>query len=75
MSANTEKLLRMAMELPPDARAALAGILLDSLDGELDPGAEYQWGDEIQERLRELDEGLVSTVPWAVARRAILGNR
>jgi hypothetical protein len=37
--------------------------LLEELDGPPDAGAEQAWLDEIQRRSRELDAGLVETIP------------
>jgi putative addiction module component (TIGR02574 family) len=73
MSTNPEKVLRDAMKLPPEARAALAGSLLDSLDQVVDEDAEAEWEKEIAKRIRELDNGDVKLVPWSEARRAIGG--
>ncbi len=53
-----------ALELPPEARAALADSLLDSLDTEIDPDAEQAWRDEIERRIMALDEGRARLVPW-----------
>ena len=74
MSPETEKLLEAALKLPPEARAALAGQLLDSLDDGTDPDAEALWASEIAKRVEDLDSGAVSTVPWSEARRRILGG-
>ncbi len=71
MKQNPNNLLKEALKLPPEARAALAGSLLDSLDQEVDEDAEAAWHAEIDRRLRELDSGKVKTVPWAEARRRI----
>lgn len=71
MAVDPEELLRQALELPQETRAALAGSLLDSLDEEIDCEAEAAWSEEIARRLRELDSGKVKTVPWAEARRRI----
>jgi len=57
--------------VPPEARASLAGSLIDSLDEQIDEGAEAAWDQEIARRLRELDEGKVKLVPWAEARRRL----
>jgi len=62
------------MKLPPEARAALAGSLLDSLDDSLDPDAEQQWEQEIARRVQELDQSQVKLVPWQQARRMIVGQ-
>lgn len=74
MNPDTAKLLEEALKLPPEARAALAGSLLDSLDRQPDPGAEAAWEAEIARRLRELDRGAVESVPWSEARKTILGQ-
>jgi putative addiction module component (TIGR02574 family) len=72
MSTNPTKLLEEALKLPTEARAALAGSLLDSLDDTVDPNAEAAWDTEIAQRLKDLDSGKVRPIPWAEARRAIL---
>lgn len=64
--------LDQALKLPPDARAALAGSLLASLDGAADEAAEDGWHAEIQCRLHELDSGQLQATPWPEARRQIL---
>jgi putative addiction module component (TIGR02574 family) len=68
------KLLKQALQMPPEARAALAGSLLQSLDNEVDADAEAAWQIEIQKRLQELDSGSVSPIPWSEARRKISGR-
>lgn len=72
MNPLEDRLLRDALRLAPEARAALAGALLDSLDGEPDPGAEAAWDAEFRKRVAELDSGSTKTVPWSEARRNIL---
>jgi hypothetical protein len=74
MNEDDRDLIREALELPPEARAALAGILIESLDEQVDAGAEAAWIEEIARRARELDQGLVEGVPWSKAQRAILGD-
>lgn len=64
-------LLQEAMKLPPEARAALAGSLLESLDTEVDADAESAWAIEIERRLREIEAGTASTVSWDEVRRRI----
>jgi putative addiction module component (TIGR02574 family) len=71
---NHKKVLKEALSLPPEGRAALAGHLLDSLDDSIDEDAESAWSKEIERRIDELDRGRVTTVPWLVARRQILGR-
>jgi putative addiction module component (TIGR02574 family) len=60
--------------LPPGARAALAGTLIDSLDDEVDEGAVAAWEAEIDRRVKDLDEGKVKGIPWPVVRRRLAGR-
>jgi putative addiction module component (TIGR02574 family) len=74
MKPDPTDLLKQALKLPPEARAALAGSLLDSLDQEVDDNAEAAWQGEIERRVRELDSGTVKPIPWSEARRKISGR-
>ncbi len=71
MTPDVSELLKKALALPPEARAALAGSLLESLDDTVDASAEEEWNREIARRIEELDSGKVKPVPWAEARRQI----
>jgi putative addiction module component (TIGR02574 family) len=71
MTPDVSELLKKALALPPEARAALAGSLLESLDDTVDASAEEEWGREIARRIEELDSGKAKPVPWAEARRQI----
>ena len=73
MSPDVSDLLKKALALPPEARAALAGSLLESLDDTVDSSAEEEWSREIARRIEELDSGKVKPVPWAKARLQISG--
>ena len=73
MKENIADILKHALRLPPEARAALAGSLLDSLDEPLDLDAESAWEAEVAARIREIDEGKVTLIPWAEARTRIAG--
>jgi len=78
MNQDVSELLKKALALPAEARAALAGSLLDSLDDAVDASAEEEWNREIARRIAELDSGKVKPIPWAEARRqvsAILNGR
>lgn len=71
MTKKISELLEKALALPIEARAALAGSLLESLDEVVDDSAEEEWNKEIARRIEELDSGKVKPVPWADARRQI----
>jgi putative addiction module component (TIGR02574 family) len=69
-----KKVLEEALRLPAEARAALAGHLLESLDDAVDEDVELAWSKEIARRIDDRDRGKVKTGPWSVARRQILGQ-
>ena len=72
MTQEVAELLKKAMALPPEARAALAGSLLESLDDEpADEGVEAAWNEEIKRRIEEIDSGKVKPIAWEDARRQI----
>ena len=71
MTQEVAELLKKALALPVEARAALAGSLLDSLDVTVDASAEEEWNQEIARRIQELDSGKVKPIPWAEARRQV----
>jgi putative addiction module component (TIGR02574 family) len=67
MKPNHQKVLEEALRLPAEARAALAGHLLESLDDSIDEDVELTWSKEIARRIDDLDRGKVKTIPWSVA--------
>jgi putative addiction module component (TIGR02574 family) len=71
MTQEVAELLQKALALPPEARAALAGSLLERIDGTVDASAEEEWNREIARRIEELDSGKVKPIPWEEARRQI----
>lgn len=68
---DARQLLVEALRLSDEERAALAGELIQSLDREIDEGAEAAWSAEIRARLDRLESGAAVTVSWAEARRRI----
>jgi putative addiction module component (TIGR02574 family) len=71
MTRSVAEILREALELPEEARAAIAGSLLVSLDETVDEDAEAAWAAEITRRIVDLDEKKVKLVPWAEVRRRL----
>jgi putative addiction module component (TIGR02574 family) len=70
MSPDVFELLKKALALPPEARAALAGSLLESLDDEpCDESVEAAWNEEIKRRIEEIDSGKVQMIPYEEVRR------
>jgi putative addiction module component (TIGR02574 family) len=71
MPKDAAELLQDALSLPPEARAALADSLLESLDMRTDNDARAAWREEIYSRLQELDSGAVKAIPWEDAHRRL----
>ena len=74
MSRDTAEILKEALALPAEVRAALAVSLLDSLDVEVDEEAEAAWQREIQRRVAELDSKTVSPIPWSEVRSRLMAT-
>jgi putative addiction module component (TIGR02574 family) len=74
MSREAAEILRDALALPVEARAAIADSLLDSLDGKSDEAAEEEWRREIQRRAAELDSGAVTPIPWSEVRSRLMAR-
>lgn len=58
-----EALLQAALALSPADRAILADYLLQSPDGTSHEEIDRIWGEEIERRIRALDEGRVDLIP------------
>jgi len=68
MTQEARELLKKALELPDEDRAALAGSLIESLDASADESAEAAWNQEILRRISDLDSGKAKAVPWSEIR-------
>jgi putative addiction module component (TIGR02574 family) len=74
MSRDADEILKEALALPPETRAALADSLWESIDAEVDSDAEEAWRQEIKRRLVDLDSGAVAAIPWSEARSRLLAK-
>ena len=74
MKRDLDDLLKEALGLPPEARAALAGSLIDSLDAKVDDNVEAAWDAEIARRIRDVDAGKVALIPWSEVRRRLASS-
>ena len=72
MRKDVATLFRDASELPERDRAALAGLLIESLGADPEPDVEAAWSDEIKRRVADLDAGNVETIPREEVRRRLL---
>ena len=64
MSTPVEDLFKQASTLDERDRAALAGLLLESLEDPVDEDIESAWRDDVERRLAEIDSGSVKLFPW-----------
>ena len=71
MSPETSDLLRRALALPVDERAALANTLLDSLEI-TNESVQEAWDEEVARRIENLEAGKAVTVPWEQLHRELL---
>lgn len=68
------ELFRKAADLPEEDRAALAGLLIESLESERDPDVDEAWAAEIERRVEDIKSGRVEGVPWETVRARLLGR-
>ena len=64
MAKDLSELLKQALALPNEARAAIAAALLESLDSCVDESSEAEWAREIATRLAELDRPQGTVIAW-----------
>jgi putative addiction module component (TIGR02574 family) len=72
MHTSVLELFEKAAHLPEEDRATLAGLLIGSLESEVDEGVEEAWKEEVERRVSQLDSGAVETIPWEVLRARLL---
>jgi putative addiction module component (TIGR02574 family) len=71
MSPEVSDLLKRALALPVDERAALANTLLDSLET-TNESVQEAWDEEVERRIKDLKAGKAVTVPWEQLHRELL---
>ncbi|HSG32474.1 MAG TPA: addiction module protein [Thermodesulfobacteriota bacterium] len=74
MPISKEQLFKEAMDLDDNARANLAGLLIESLDTEAENGIENAWLKEIEQRMESLDSGKTETVSWDTVKERLYNN-
>lgn len=63
MAENFDEILSAALSLSPGARAMLADHLLESLDNENQKRIDAIWAEEVERRVRAIDEGRIELIP------------
>lgn len=74
MAIPKEQLFREVLHLDDETRAALTGLLIESLDTESEDGVEAAWLEEIERRMEALDSGDVNTVSWDEVKERLYKN-
>jgi len=68
---NPQKILNDALSLPEKDRAFIAHHLLSSLDASTDYEIELAWQQEIEQRLRQVDNEAVELISWEEVKKRI----
>ncbi len=71
MDPEISDLLKRALALSVDERAALANTLLDSLETP-NESVQEAWDEEVARRIEDLNVGKAVTVPWEQLHRELL---
>jgi putative addiction module component (TIGR02574 family) len=71
MSPEVSDLLKRALALSVDERAALANTLLDSIET-ANESVQEAWDAEVARRISDLKAGKAVTVPWEQLHRELL---
>ena len=74
MERNLKEVLQDAVQLPERDRAALAGLLIETLDPVSEPDVEAAWSEEIKRRLAEVDSGTVELISWEDVRAELFSQ-
>ena len=72
MATPQTELFKEALDLDDKDRAELAGLLIESLDMDVEEGVEAAWISEVERRLESLDKGQAESVPWEEVQQRLL---
>ena len=68
MGKELNGILEEVLNMPQQQRAFLASQLIDSLEPQVDIDIEAAWQQEVNKRVSQAKEGLVTFIPWGEAR-------
>jgi putative addiction module component (TIGR02574 family) len=75
MARDLKFVFREVFELSEADRAALAGLLFESLEPPPDDDVEELWAKEAERRWLEIESGAVQTIPWEEVRAKLFRQR
>ena len=64
MAISRKKLVEELLDLEDGERAEIVGMLIESLDVEVEEGVEAAWLQEVERRMESLETGDIKTVSW-----------
>lgn len=73
MTEEASAILKKALALPAEVRAAIADSLLESLETS-PPDVEKAWAEEIKRRIADIDSGRVQLIPYEEVRRRLMAR-
>jgi putative addiction module component (TIGR02574 family) len=71
---NFAEILSAAQQLPTSDRLKLIDALWDIVPPDSEPAFGEEWTKEIELRVKEIDSGKVSTIPWSTIRDEALAR-
>ena len=74
MNPVVERILAEALQTSPEDRARIAERLIASLETDTDTEVETAWQQEVQQRLRAVENGEVTLLSWEEVRRKLRGG-
>jgi putative addiction module component (TIGR02574 family) len=74
MARDVKELIREAAALPESDRATLAGAMLESLEPAPTPAVRAAWSQEIERRVREIDDQTVELLDWEDVRAELFAD-
>jgi len=70
--SSKEHVIEAALKLSEEERLEIAARLYESVEKWADPEAEEAWAREIERRMKLVDSGQTTAVPWEEARRQMM---
>lgn len=74
MNPVAERILAEALQISPQDRAQIAERLIASLETDIDLDVETAWQQEVQQRLRAVENGEVTLLSWEEVRAKLRGG-
>ncbi len=71
MGASRDDIFQKALSLRESDKAELMGILIRSVESDIEEGAAEAWRVEIQRRAKQIESGAVQSIPWEVVRERL----